>query len=304
MNVIVSNEMRNLLTFVVVAETKSFTIAARKLNLTRSSISKIISRLEKQLNIMLFRRTTRYLKLTTEGEVFFKYCKRAINEMNNAELLLNESKNVLDGTLKISLPIIYGRYRVIPIIKKFIDEFPKIKIEIYFKDGVVDLAFSEYDISISTEELNDSSNLMCRGIENYSMLLCASPEYLKRNKEVKSIDDLSKHKIINYIQSGAPLRWRFKNNNKSHEYLPNAGILMDDMQSILDLLIDNNGVGWLPSWLVHPYLESGNLVELLPCSRCDISSIKMIWGKNSHTPLKVRLFLDYIIKELYEESFI
>ncbi|MCU4346730.1 LysR family transcriptional regulator [Acinetobacter lactucae] len=301
MNIIVNNEMRNLLTFVVVAETKSFTLAAKKLNLTRSSISKIISRLEGQLNIMLFRRTTRYLKLTMEGEIFFKYCKRAISEINNAELLLNESNSELKGTLKISLPIIYGRYKVMPIIKKFIDDFPKLKIEIYFKEGVGELTLGEYDIAITTEELNDSSTLMCRRVEDYTMLLCASPEYLEKNKKIKSIEDLSEHKLINYTPAGIPLRWRFKENNKFYEYPPNSTILMDDMQSILDLLIDSKGVGWLPSWLVHPYLENGSLIELLSSHRSDISSIKMIWGRNLYTPLKVRLFLDYFIKELYKE---
>lgn len=300
MNIIVNTEMRSLLTFVIVAETNSFTVAAKKLNLTRSSISKIISRLESQLNILLFYRTTRYLKLTIEGEIFFKYCKRAISEINNAELMLNESRSILKGTLKISLPIIYGRYRVVPILKKFIDEFPNLKIEIYFKDRIDDLNLGEFDIAISTEELDDSSNLMCRRLENYSMLLCTSPEYLKKNKRIDSIEDLSEHKLINYMHSGVPQRWKFKKNDKLYEYPPNATILMDDMQSILDLLVDNKGISWLPSWLVYPLIENGNLVELLPTYRDDVSSIKIIWGRNLYIPLKVRLFLDYFIKELQQ----
>ena len=292
------SEMNTIPVFVAVAESVSFSQAAQKLHVTRSAVAKTISRLEERLGVTLFNRTTRSQSLTAEGTLYYESCRRALDEINRAEDILEGGKLQVSGKLRVSVPVLLGQMCVSPILLTLAKQHPGLELEISFSDRPVDLQEEGFDLAVRIGVLPDSSSLVARYLGSHSMVFCASPGYLRDAGGPISPDELNQHAAVAYIRSGRILKWRIKNEkDEITDLIPPARFTMDDMQAVRDITVAGGGIASLPYWLVREELATGSLTEILKDRSAGSWPVYAVWPRTPHLTLKVRLAVDKLVSD-------
>ncbi|CAI1720106.1 LysR family transcriptional regulator [Serratia proteamaculans] len=292
-------ELSGIPVFVAVAEAGSFANAAEKLHLTRSAISKIISRLEERLGVMLFLRTTRSQSLTDEGVLFYEHCRQALATIHSAETLLESGKVQASGRLRVSMPVLFGHLCIAPVLTELAQQHPQLTLELSFSDRRVDLIDEGFDLAIRIGTLPDSSSLVGRQLGQHGMTFCASPAYLQRYGEPQTLSELGQHQAVGYLHAGTLQQWQLKDANGGlQEIKPQARIVMDDMQAITDAAVSGAGVVWLPYWLAREHLYEGRLVAVMRDYGSVDFPVNAVWPHAAYQPLKVRLAVDQLLAQL------
>lgn len=197
-----SDRLSGISVFVTAVEAGSFALAASRLHLSRSAVGKTIARLEQRLGVRLFHRTTRSQSLTDDGALFYERL-RALEEIRSAETLLESGKRQVSGRLRVSMPVLFGRMCIAPLLTDLTREHPGLELELSFSDRVVDLIEDGFDMAIRNGTLANSSGLVARRIGDHRMTLCASPAYLQRCGEPHSIEQLAQHEAVTYTRRRA-----------------------------------------------------------------------------------------------------
>lgn len=284
--------------FVASAESPSFAQAATRLHLTRSAVAKSVARLEARLGVRLFHRTTRRQSLTEEGTVFYEYCLRALGELKAAEDLLEGGKGMVSGRLKVSMPVLFGHLCIAPLLSRFARKHSGLGLEMSFNDRVVDLVEEGFDLAIRIGTLPPSTNLVARRLGEHKMAFCAAPDYLQRRGMPKTLEDLRQHDAVAYTRLGRVLSWQVLRDGRSEEFKPAARILADDMQAVAASAVAGLGIAWLPYWLVHRFLQTGELTELFVDHASVSFTVNAVWPYMPRLPPKVRLAVDLLVEEL------
>ncbi len=294
-----SEQLKGISVFVMAVEAGNFSLAAERLHLSRSAVGKTISQLEQRLGVRLFQRTTRSLTLTDDGALFYEHCQRAMEEIQAAETLLESGKQSVRGRLRVSMPVLYGRMCIAPLLTEFAILHPDLKLELLFSDRVSDLVEDGLDLVIRNGKLPDSSGLVARRIGSHRMMICASPAYLERHGEPQTLDDLTQHEVFNYINAGVPHRWLIPDDDgKTREFVPESRLLMDELQAISDSAVSGFGIALLPCWLIEEDLQKGKLVRILRNYRENVYESHAVWLQTPHLPLKIRLAVDMLVSRL------
>ncbi|CAI0759992.1 D-malate degradation protein R [Serratia quinivorans] len=292
-------ELSGIPVFVAVAEAGSFANAAERLHLTRSAISKIISRLEQRLGVMLFLRTTRTQSLTDEGVLFYEHCRQALATINSAETLLESGKVQASGRLRVSMPVLFGHLCIAPLLTELAQQHPQLTLELSFSDRRVDLIDEGFDLAVRIGTLPDSSSLVGRQLGQHGMAFCASTAYLQRCGEPQTVSELGQHQAVGYLHAGMVQQWQLIDAGGSlQEIKPQARIVMDDMQAITDAAVSGAGVVWLPDWLAREHLAEGRLVAVMRDYGSVDFPVNAIWPHATYQPLKVRLAVDQLLAQL------
>ncbi|MFK3659403.1 LysR family transcriptional regulator [Scandinavium sp. NPDC088450] len=294
-----TDNLKDIPVFVAAVEAGSFAQAATRLHLSRSAVGKSIARLEARLGVRLFQRTTRSQSLTDNGALFYERCQRALEEIRSAESLLETGKHQVRGRLRISLPVLFGRQCVAPLLIELAQEHPGLDLEMSFSDRVVDIVEEGFDMAVRNGALPENSLLVARRLGEHRMVLCASPEYLRKKGTPETVADLRQHTAINYQRAGKVLPWQLADNEgQPHSFIPASSLNMDDLQVIADTALAGFGLAWLPCWMVRKEIREGKLTPLLkqaPDVRFDVQAV---WQQTPHLPLKVRVVVDRLVSHL------
>ena len=294
-----SEQLKGISVFVTAVEAGSFSLAATRLHLSRSAVGKTISQLEQRLGARLFQRTTRSLTLTDDGALFYEHCLRALEEIQTAQTLLDSGKQSVRGRLRVSMPSLYGRICIAPLLTEFASQHPSLQLDLLFSDRVSDLIEDGLDLVIRNGQLPDSSGLVARRIGSHRMIICASPSYLSQRGEPQTVGSLSQHEVINYINAGIPHRWIIpEDNGQKLEFVPKSRLLMDELQAIADATLSGFGIALLPGWLIEEELQTGKLVQILRDYRESVYETHAVWLQTPHLPLKIRLAVDMLVSRL------
>lgn len=294
-----TDTLKDIPVFVASVEAGSFAQAAVRLHLSRSAVGKSIARLEERLGVRLFHRTTRSQRLTDNGALFYERCLRALEEIRGAESQLETGKHQVNGRLRVAVPVLFGRQCIAPLLIELAQEHPGLELEMSFSDRVVDLVEEGFDMAVRNGALADSSVLVARRLGEHRMVLCAAPDYLLKNGQPQTVDDLRQHTAINYTRAGRVLPWQLMDyDGTSRTFIPRSSLNMDDLQAICDAALAGHGLAWLPCWMVIKEIQQGNLVPLLkqaPDVRFDVHAV---WQQTPHLPLRVRIAIDMLVKRL------
>ncbi|EKK5500719.1 LysR family transcriptional regulator [Enterobacter hormaechei] len=294
-----TDTLKDIPVFVASVEAGSFAQAAVRLHLSRSAVGKSIARLEERLGVRLFHRTTRSQRLTDNGALFYERCLRALEEIRGAESQLETGKHQVSGRLRVAVPVLFGRQCIAPLLIELAQEHPGLELEMSFSDRVVDLVEEGFDMAVRNGALADSSVLVARRLGEHRMILCAAPDYLLKNGQPQSVDDLRQHTAINYTRAGRVLPWQLMDyDGTSRTFIPRSSLNMDDLQAICDAALAGHGLAWLPCWMVIKEIHQGNLAPLLkqaPDVRFDVHAV---WQQTPHLPLRVRIAIDMLVKRL------
>ncbi|HDR9699473.1 TPA: LysR family transcriptional regulator, partial [Burkholderia aenigmatica] len=200
--------LRGVAEFVDVVESGSFAAAALRLGVTRSAVAKVVARLERRLGARLLQRTTRQLGLTDEGLVYYEQCRRLLAELGETEAALDAGQREPAGRLRVSVPVLFGRQCVAPVMRRLVERHPRLEIDVSFSDRVADLVNDGFDIAVRIGELADTSALVGRKLGVQRMGICASPTYLERHGRPAGLDALASHVGIAYSRGGQATPWR------------------------------------------------------------------------------------------------
>lgn len=285
--------------FVAAVEAGGFSAAASRLNLTRSAVGRTVARLERQLGVRLFHRTTRSLTLTEEGQTVFEHGRRALAEIQGAAVMLESGRREIAGRLRVSMPVLFGRKCVAPILIRLADAHPRLELDLSLTDRLVDVAEDGFDLVVRNGALRDWPGLTARRIARQPMRVCASPAYLDASGVPQSTADLARHRAILYGRPDRPRSWLFPQpSGPATEIIPPSRMHIDDVGAIRDAALDGHGLAWLPCWLIRDDVASGRLVPVLGDLAAHVFDSHALWPQTPHLPLRVRLAIDALAAAL------
>ncbi len=291
--------MNGISAFVEAAEAGSFALAAERMRLTRSAVGKSIARLERRLGVRLFHRTTRSQSLTEDGQAYYERCVRALAELDAGALALDSGKIEPMGRLRASVPVLFGRHCVAPILLALGRQYPRLAIEVSFNDNVVDLVDEGYDLAVRIGTLPDSSALIARRLGIQQMVICAAPSYLAEHEKPACVDELSRHVCIAYGRAGRIEPWTVRN-NEGQILKPQVDnrLVFDDLQAITDAAVAGVGLAWLPCWLMAKHARAGELELVMDCNNMLATEIYAVWPQSHYLPSKTRAAIDALVAEI------
>ncbi|RYF04154.1 MAG: LysR family transcriptional regulator [Oxalobacteraceae bacterium] len=279
------------------AETGSFTGAAEMLGVTPAAVSRSISRLEQRLGVRLFVRTTRAVKLTAEGELYWKECQLALEQIVEAERAITGAQTVPSGPLRISVSAAYGTFRLLPLMPAFTERYPQIDIEISISDKIIDFVEEGFDLAIRLGIPQDS-RLVAFKLEDAMLGVFATPGYLAKKGEPRGIDDLLEHDCIQYISpnTGRPLQWLFIDDRGTAIEKPIASRMrvLNDALGAVAWVNAGGGLYQTYRFAVGDALRRGDLVEVLQKYGGRSRPFSILYPQNRHLSARVRTFVDFL----------
>jgi len=288
-------DLNDVLTFARVVRAGSFTAAARELGVQKSSVSRRVSALEEHLGARLLQRTTRALRLTDEGRVFYDHCQRALAELQDAEEALGGMGARPRGLLRITAPLSFGFLG--PIVAAFLQRWPEVEIELVCTDRVVDLVEEGFDVAIRAGKLPDSS-LIARRVGSLPRFLVASPSYLRRRRTPRTPADLAAHDCVSFGARRSP--WLLQSEGASIEVAVASRLLVNDYDLLRQTIVAGLGIGLLPEPDCVQPLADGRLKRVLPAWTGVETPIHAVYPSLRHLSSKVKAFIDHLQVEMGE----
>jgi DNA-binding transcriptional LysR family regulator len=229
-----------LVAFEKVGKNGSFSKAAEELGVSKAHVSKLVQQLEDQLNQRLINRSTRVVKLTSNGQRLFKACSSSFYNILKAQDEIQQAEGIPHGNLRISLAGAFGEEYITPFVTTFMKKYPRVNVELVFEERVVDLLQDSYDLAIRIGQLKDSS-LIAKRIATRREYICATKEYLNLNGTPKSIDDLKDHNCL-----GPKKPWRLYDHEKIRNVSVKSNFHSNNGRAILRATLENLGLCYLP----------------------------------------------------------
>lgn len=293
------SRLKQLETFVAVANRGSLTAAAKMEGVAPAMIGRRIDALEERLGVKLLLRTTRRVSLTHEGGAFLEDCQRLLTDLAEAEAAVSEGGATPTGLLTITAPAGFGRHHVAPHVPVFRDLYPQLQISLNLSDRVVDLSAEGFDCAVRVGELADSSMVSVRLAENRRMCV-ASPTFLKRHGVPKHPSELSSFDCLLLSGEAAQVRgWSFtvvhgENKTELMRFKPSRGLSCSDGEVLFDWCLGGHGIAWRSSWEVQGPVSQGKLVPVLEEFAGPPNGIYAVFPQRKHLPLRVRLWVDHL----------
>ncbi len=297
--------LANLESFVRSAESGSFSAAARRLALTPAAVSRNVAMLERNLGVRLFQRSTRKLTLTEAGESFLTAIGGNLESLQNAIATVSAEDGQPAGVLKISLAPTFGMSHVLPLLPEFLQRYPRIRPEWHFENRAVDLIAEGYDAAIGGGfEL--APGVVARTLAPAHIIAVASPTYLARHTPPADPSGLMELDgvVMRSLSSGRIRTWNMRNaQGDEAAAVMRESIVVNDPAALRESARLGLGVALLAVPDVLPWLESGELVRVLPRWWADAGAIALYYASRSLLPGKTRVFIDFVVEAFEREDY-
>lgn len=293
------DRLTSMAVFVKAVELGSFVAAAAALNLSGPMVGKHVQFLEDRLGTRLLNRTTRRQSLTDFGKTYYEHCRAILIEVEAAEALAADQVSEPRGTLRVTMPVHFGRRCVAPILLDLARRHSALSLDLSFNDRFADLADGDYDLAIRTGQLEDRAGIISRLIARQQMVVCASPSYLATYGTPEQLEDLNDHQALVYRRAGGVAPWLFPRRDlPAIRIAPHHRLRFDDLDVIADAAVASMGIAWLPYWLVRDRIGAGELKLLLAREERFLYDCSVLWLQTPHMPRKVRLAIDVMAAAL------
>lgn len=279
--------LNDIYIFYYVSDLRSITAASKKLNTSKQTISRKLAQLEEALGVTLVARNTRSFKLTHAGQEYYKNCVKIIEQVEQANAMVQQHQTSMDGRIKICMAVELNDRRTCELVMNFMNSNPAIKLDITLCDKNIFSVADGYDLLLSLGELADSS-LVARSLGGVNYGLVASPSYLKKFGVPASCDDLQKHTYI-YVTKNSGMTEKDLPFQKCRQLVVNEFMLAKQFSA------QGFGLVRLPLFLCSEELQSGELV-VLPVTQCmEVKPLNLVFMKDRFMPGYVRTFVDYMV---------
>jgi DNA-binding transcriptional LysR family regulator len=295
--------LTDIAVFVQVVESGSFTSAAERLDISKSVVSKYVTRLEDYLGARLLNRTTRRLSLTEVGRVFYDRSRKGLADIEDAQLEVSRLQAEPRGTLRINVPMSFGILHVAPALPEFQRQYPDLTVDMNLDDRKVDVIEEGFDVSVRISELPDSS-LVARRIAPCRHAVVASPSYLEQHGTPRSPEDLHDHNIINYRYQESANKWHFQSKDtKSISVDVSGSLITNNSLAIRESIREGIGITRTPTFVVGKDVQEGRLVKVLTGYETLEVQIFLVYPQRRHLAPKVRAFVDFMAERISETPY-
>ncbi|MCU0958122.1 MAG: LysR family transcriptional regulator [Hydrogenophaga sp.] len=281
--------------FTQVIDSGSFTRAARALGLHKATVSQQVQQLEERLGTRLLTRTTRSVVPTPEGLDFHAQACTILQQVDEAETRLRRGTAGATGHLRVNVPVAMGRLLFAPALRGFLEQHPRLTVELGCTDQWVDLVQEGVDCALRGGELPDSG-MSARRVGALRFVLCAAPAYVATHGLPRTPADLAEHQQVGYLPAGAhrlrPMQLIDPAGSRT-EVEPNARLLTTDSGVALSAGLDGLGLIRLARFVAHPYLISGALVPVLPAWQCPSLPLHLVTPTPRRRAARVQAFMDW-----------
>jgi DNA-binding transcriptional LysR family regulator len=291
--------LTGLIAFARAGSLGSYTAAARALSISPSAISKSVQRLERQLGVTLFTRTTRSLTLTNEGRDLHERALKLLRDAEEIEQAAKTARSEPAGTLRIAASLPIGLHVITPLLPDFRARYQKVSIDLRLSDHRVDLIEEGIDIAVRIGELPDS-RLLSRKLAHYRLGCYASLDYMARRGRPSHPDDLQAHETVNlrYQSNGQLFRWPFRIADREIEIAPSSTIIVDASEAVVLAIAAGAGIGMAASFAAAPWVKRGELAPVLAEFAVERKNLTAVWPESRRTNPAVRVFLDMLTEAL------
>lgn len=288
--------MQGLQQFIAFAQTArhgSFAAAAREQGAAPSTLAKAVARLEGALGVKLFHRTTRQVTLTPDGERLYQRCQRVLAEVEDLQAEAAGTRAAPSGTLRIEMPVFYGRRFVMPLLAALGRQHPALRLDLRLSDAQADLVRDNVDLAVRIGHLRDST-LVARRVDRQYLVLCASPAYLAQRGTPRRLDELAAHDAIVFRlpTSGRDRAWQFRQKGTPVQLQPVPQVRVNESEGLVQAVALGLGLCQLPDLMVADELARGTLVEVLPGCRPEPMPIHVVYPSARLLPARVRVAID------------
>lgn len=280
--------------FVEVVRRGTFTAAAASLELPKSTMSRRVTRLERDLGVQLLVRTTRQLRLTEAGRVFYDRVAPTLEAIEEAAREVSEVSGEPRGHLRVAAPLGAGAL-LAEFLLSFVRAYPLIEVELRLSGDVVDLVAQGFDVALRAGHLADST-LVARRLSTADYRLFASNAYLSEAGAPASVAELAAHRCVLFRARDGVNQWRLVGPDGPQEVAVRGPISVDDFSAVSGLVRAGAGIGLLPI-LSH----TDGLTSVLPEYSASGGSLYLVYPGARHLPAKVRAFRDFCVRELVKQ---
>jgi DNA-binding transcriptional LysR family regulator len=289
------NRLETMQVYVRVAELASFTQAADSLGMSKAAVSTAIRQLETGLGTRLLQRTTRRVHMTPDGMTFYERSKHMLDEMEELQTLFRHGAAELSGRLRVDMPVAVARNIVIPQLPAFLRAHPRLQVELSSTDRRVDVVKEGFDCIIRVGRLDDSS-LIARPLGHFSLVNCASPDYLSRFGTPRSLADLASHRLVDYAPSlsGRAARFDYMDGAQERSVEVEAAIAVNNSDAYQAACLAGLGIIQAPRTGVGELLASGQLVAVLGEYRAAPMPVTLLYPNRRHVAMRAQRFMQWI----------
>ncbi len=281
----------SLTVFRRVAELRSFSAAARDLQLSNAAVSKHVAALEERVKAQLLQRTTRRVVLTAAGTAYLERAARILDELDDLDQRATGATAALSGRLRINAPLSFGIVHVMPLIETFAKKWPDLSLDVQLTDQIVDLVAEGVDVGIRvTRSIADSSSLVAHRVARVGYVVCAAPSYLAKRGVPKTPADLADHDCILYDTP----EWTLVHGDRASRVTVGDKLRINNSLAIRDAVVAGMGVSILPVPYVDEHLRKKRLRALLPQYTVQPATVHVVYAKQRHTSAKIRAFVDHV----------
>ncbi|MBA8902921.1 LysR family transcriptional regulator [Phyllobacterium sp. P30BS-XVII] len=292
------DDLEGISVFLAVAEARNFRIAGERLGVTRSAVSQALQRLEDRVGVALVQRTTRSVRLTEAGEIFYETVRPSVTQVGSALQALREMQSRPSGMLRITASSIAENFLSGPLLAGFLEAYPDVKLDITITDDEFDIVEAGFDAGVRLGEVIEQDMIAVPVSSEQKQCAVASHEYLTRRATPKHPRDLSSHICIGWRPrpDAAPYRWEFAEKGRDFDVAVDPAITTNDMGVMIRMACAGAGITFGMAETFKPYIARGELKPLLEDFGPPFQGFYLYYPKRQRQPLKLRALVDYIRK--------
>ncbi|GFD90112.1 LysR family transcriptional regulator [Tenacibaculum sp. KUL152] len=282
----------DLAMFVTIADLHNISAAARQLDMPKATLSRRLSEYEKQLGITLFVRTTRAVTLTTEGNDLYQLAKPIVDDAFDLVTSLRQPAKKVQGYVTVSATNAIGEYLLWPSLQVFSRQFPGIQVELMLTEARVNLIQQGIDIAVRMGPLEDSE-LVARPLLKVHRMLVATPTFCERHGRVADLERLATLPAI--VQSKTWQSFKFEGGK---DIKLNWSLATSNLKLVKQAILNHNGLGVLPDFMIEDELATGKLIELLPNTALPHAQASLVTPKRRYRSSAIQVLLEFLLQEL------
>ncbi|MFK4752770.1 MULTISPECIES: LysR family transcriptional regulator [Oceanospirillaceae] len=293
------NRSAELEVFVRVVDAGNFSAAARALDMTPSAVSKLVARLEVRLGTRLLVRSSRQLRLTTEGCVFYERGVRILADLDDAECSAAAS-SVPKGRLRVNVNVPYGQHLLLPMVPAFYTRYPQVQLDIVLADEVMDLYEHRTDVAVRAGPMRDSG-LIARHLGSTAKVIVGAPRYFEERGLVQTPGELAGHLLLDVNYRRADSGWRLQDGTSEETVIyPGNHLRVSNGEALRQLVLAGAGLARLSRFQVENDIRTGRLLPVLePWNPGDQETFYAVYvGQGALMPQRIRVFLDFLAEHV------
>lgn len=288
-----------MLAFVRVVEMGSISAASRSSRQTPSAVSKQIGHLEDHVGHRLLHRTKSGVSMTAEGREYYEKCRAVAEKFREAEEHVSNISGGPKGVLRVASSVAFGKLQLIPVLPRFLIEYPDITLSLELTDRSVDLEEENFDVAVTFAEQLTNPNFISKKIMNNERILCASPEFINRHGTPATFGELENFNCLRTSNVTGRNAWKAEIDGKTHSVDATGNFEGNSAHAVYIAALAGLGIARLSTYLVAEKIASGELIRIFPAYAQKHADVATIFADKRNLAPKIRVFVNYLSDQFH-----